>query len=136
MRRLLITAAVLTVLVAATDAAAQACTTPNPGPSFVCVNGGWKPAGHPDIPTTVTPTPAPAPPTFDQPSPRRTFWIGHRYTRTTTDIRIVGSGQLPGGVPVLFALCNTAGDGCFFEGMIRALTANAESSDWTDHGPY
>lgn len=139
MRRLLIAAA-LTALSLSTDAAAQSCTTPQPGPiagqSWVCHNGGWLPPALAPTPAPLPPAPAPAPPTFDQPQPKRAFFLGHRYTRGTTDVRIVGSGQMPGGVSVLFALCNEEGDGCFYQGMIRSFLANADSSDWTNHGPY
>ena len=33
------------------------CTTPAPGPGWVCVNGGWLPPGHPGICTTPQPGP-------------------------------------------------------------------------------
>lgn len=133
MHRLLLTVAALLIM-GVSESAAQTCTTPNPGAGFVCVKGGWLPPGHPDVPKPTTEEPKP-----DPPQPKRTFWMGHRYTRnasgTPTDISIVGSGQLAGS-PVLFAHCNEVGDGCFWKGLIRALPANAESSDWTHLGPY
>ena len=123
-------------LLAAAVTAAQPCTTVQPSPAFVCVNGGWLPPGHPNIPAPVGEPPVPPAPPIDQPAPRRAFWVGHRYTRGTTDVRIVGTGQLPEGVAVLFALCNEEGDGCFFKGMVRMFLANADSTGWTHHGPY
>ena len=107
------------------------CPTTQPGPAWVCHNGGWLPPGHPDIP--VGPPP---PPPFEQQEPAKPFRLNFRYTRGTTDVRIVGTGQLPDGVNVLFALCNTEGDGCFFKGMIRMFLTNATAADWTDNGPY
>lgn len=112
--------------------AAVPCHTVQPGPQWVCQAGGWLPPGHPDL----APPPAPQTPPDTPPQPKRAFWLGHRYTRGTTDVRIIGAGQLPEGVPVVFALCDTEGDGCFFAGMVRMFLANTESSDWTDHGPY
>jgi hypothetical protein len=35
------------------------CTTPQPGPGWVCVNGGWLPPGHPGIPTQSSPAMSP-----------------------------------------------------------------------------
>ena len=48
------------------------CTTPSPGTGWVCVNGGWLPPGHPDIPSGSTTPPPPPPPsgcTTPQPGP-------------------------------------------------------------------
>ncbi len=115
-------------------AAAQTCTTPKPGAEWVCVNGGWLPPGHPGIPQTPA-TPAPQPPPTNQPTPDLPFFLGHRYTRGTTDVRIIGTGQFE-GTSVLFAICNAEGDGCFFKGYIRMFLSNATSKDWTDLGPY
>ena len=137
MPRLLFAAVILGALYV-TEAAAQTCTTPKPndiaGQPWVCVNGGWLPPGHQDIPKA--PVPDAPPPPIDQPAPKRSFWLGHRYTRGTTDISIVGTGQAPKGVNVLFAMCNQLGDGCVYKGEIRMLLANAESTEWTLHGPY
>lgn len=43
----------------AAPAAAQTapCTTLRPGPSWVCLDGGWLPPGHPLTPPGTTPTP-------------------------------------------------------------------------------
>lgn len=133
MRAVLIAAVV--ILGWSVNAEAQTCQTVQPGPTWVCVNGGWLPPGHPAIPTTATPTPAPAPPTTSVPLPKVAFKLGSRYTRGTADVRIVGSGQIQ-GAPVLFAYCNEVGDGCFFQGFIRTFPAYAEAQDWTDYGPY
>lgn len=121
-------------LLAAAVTAAQPCTTVQPGPDWVCRDGGWIPANQ--VPAPVAEPPVPPAPPIDQPAPRRAFWVGHRYTRGTTDVRIVGAGQLPEGVAVLFALCNEEGDGCFFKGMVRMFLANADSTGWELRGPY
>lgn len=136
MRALLI--AVVVTLGVAVHAEAQTgtCTTPQPGPNWVCVSGGWLPPGHPGIPTT------PPPPPIDQPQPAVPFRIGHRYTRnvsgTATDVYISGAGQTRGGVSVLFAECAQEGDGCLFKGHIRMFLSNASAADWADitNAPY
>ncbi len=46
------------LLLVAQLATATTCTTVQPSPAFVCVNGGWLPPGHPDIPLAEAPLPA------------------------------------------------------------------------------
>lgn len=47
---------VLTLLLAGPP---QSCPPPQPGPDWVCVNGGWLPPGHPGIPADEPPPPPP-----------------------------------------------------------------------------
>lgn len=49
------------MLTAILIAAAVTCSSPQPGANWVCVNGGWLPPGHPEIPANTTPQPGPAP---------------------------------------------------------------------------
>ncbi len=120
------------IAIAAAVAAALTCTTPRPGPDWVCVAGGWLPPGHPSVPVT-----APAPPPPHQPTPDVPFKIGRRYWRNAsganpTDIYIAGAGQLPDGTSVLFAMCRALGDGCYEVGQVRLFLANATAADWED----
>jgi hypothetical protein len=114
-------------LLAAAVTVAQPCTTVQPGADWVCVDGGWRPANQ-------VPQPPPVPPY--QPAPDVPFLLGHRYTRGTTDVRISGTGQLPDGVSVLFALCLETGDGCYARGEVRMFLSNATAKGWTHLGPY
>lgn len=123
------------LLVAAQLVAAKpavACTTPNPGPGWFCTaEGGWLPPDR----APKTPAPAPAPDPVVVPTPDNTFWLGFRYTRGTSDVRIIGNGQF-NGVAVVFAYCNEVGDGCYYKGDVRMFLANASATDWTNLGPY
>ena len=115
-------------LLAAAVTASQPCTTVQPSPAFVCVNGGWLPPGHPGIPKVDPP-----PPVVD---PTR-FRVGRRYVRTyesaaPTDLFIAGTGQLPDGNTVLFATCLAVGDGCFAVNYVRVIPANANANDFTE----
>lgn len=61
-RIVLLILAALVLFIFAGPIEAQGCTSTNPGPGWVCVNGGWLPPGHPGIPVgsgggTVTPPP-------------------------------------------------------------------------------
>ena len=63
------------------------CMTVQPGPAWVCVNGGWLPPGHPGAGGGPTPPPSPTPPTACttvQPGPA---WV------------CVNGGWLPPGHP-------------------------------------
>jgi hypothetical protein len=113
------------LLVAQLVALPAACPTVQPSPAFVCVNGGWLPPGHPDIPVVDVPKP-------NQPAPAVPFRIGRRYVRGTTDVFILGAGQLPDGVTVLVAQCREVGDGCFYAGQLRLFLSNATAADWTE----
>lgn len=139
MFRLALTVAALLVSATLAQAQTSPCLTASPGPSWVCVNGGWLPPGHPGIPTG---TGAPAPPPPNQPAPAVPFKIGHRYTRnasgTPTDVYIMGAGQTIAGVGVLFAECRSEGDGCLFKGHVRLFLSNATAEGWEDitFSPY
>ena len=108
-----------------------ACPTVQPGPAWVCVGGGWRPANQ-----------VPAPPTLDvppphQPAPDVPFRIGRRYYRNAsganpTDVYISGAGQLEDGTSVLFAVCRAIGDGCYAAGQVRLFLSNASAKDWED----
>jgi hypothetical protein len=54
-RQILLAAAALLLTATSTAAQSQTCTTVQPSPAFVCVNGGWLPPGHPGIPQTAPP---------------------------------------------------------------------------------
>lgn len=70
--------ALLWTLVPSGAVAVQGCATANPGVGWACVNGGWLPPGHPDIPTAPSGTPpAPIPPTAPPlPSPTLVYGPG------------------------------------------------------------
>lgn len=120
----------IALLLAAVVTAAPACPSTRPADTasvtWVCIDGGWRP-------TSPTPGPAPAPapvPAGEPFGPR--FKVGKFYQRDTTSLFISGAGQLPDGAPVLFAICQTIGDGCFAVGYVRAIPANATSHDFTE----
>jgi hypothetical protein len=120
------------LFLAAQLVALPVCTTVQPSPAFVCVNGGWLPPGHPGIPA-APPVDVPPP---NQPTPAVPFRIGRRYTRnasgTPTTVFIMAAGQLPDGVTVLVAQCEGQGDGCFYPGMLRLFLSNTSAADWTE----
>jgi hypothetical protein len=117
-------------LLAAAVSASTPCTTVQPSPAFVCHGGQWLPPGHPLIPPPVaTPPPAPVPPPSTS---TPVFRVGRRYVRSSTDLFIAGTGQLPDGTPVLFATCLAVGDNCFSVGYVRMLPAYANAVDWTE----
>jgi hypothetical protein len=118
----------LAFLVAAQLATATPCPSVQPSPAFVCHNGGWLPPGHPLLPQAE---PAPAPSPSGEPFGPR-FKVGRHYVRGTTDLFIGGTGQLVDGTPVLFAVCQSLGDGCYAVGYVRMLPANATSHDFTE----
>lgn len=88
--------------------AQSACTAPDPGPSFTCVNGQWLPPGHPGIPVAPPPPPVQPPTTpgsctpfpdpylypaearacvlasFTAPPPLPTFAVRQRYAKVRT----------------------------------------------------
>ncbi len=136
MRAFALTVAAALLTLGVSRAEAQSCTSPQPAPTagltWACIGGGWVPQSAPVAPPRTTVEL----PRFDQPTPAVPFRLSHRYTRGTTDVRIIGTGQLPDGVSVLFALCNEEGDGCFFKGDVRMFLSHATAKDWTDHGPY
>jgi hypothetical protein len=122
---------------------APACLTVQPSPAFVCVEGGWLPPGHPRIPvqddTTRAPVRVEGPPLtpYDATDPRQNpylprFRVGHRYQRGTSDIHIAGTGQLPDGAAVLFAVCLAEGDSCYGVGYVRMFPYNVNATDWIE----
>lgn len=126
--------AALGLVVLPAFASAQApCMSAQPGSGWVCVNGGWLPPGHPNIPPQ---TPAPAPPTIGSspypPPPTRVFKVGKRYQRHATDIYIAGVVMLESGDPALIAQCMAVGDDCFAVGYIRWYPVNVNAYDWTE----
>lgn len=119
------------LLLAASPALADTCPTQNPGPGWVCVNGGWLPPGL--APPVTTPTPRP----FDTAGyTGAPFRIGHTYRRDATGVElyIAGMGQLRGGQPVIVAECLTVSDEdqCTAPGIGRFLAANANTLGWTE----
>jgi hypothetical protein len=111
-----------------------ACKSVQPSPAFVCVDGGWLPPGHPNIPApAATLPPTYPPPSTDPYAPR--FRVGRRYVRGTAHVFISAAGQLPDGTPVLFAFCVQAGDGCFTPGYVRLFPIGANAADWNEQQP-
>lgn len=124
-------------LLLAAQLAAVPCTTVQPSPAFVCVDGGWLPPGHPNIPK-APPPPAPAPPTPEPPKNAPLvveFQVGKTYRRDATGalLYIVALGTGRGGVALLAAECvvESRQDQCFFAGQGRLFYANASTSGWT-----
>ncbi len=114
----------------AAQLASVPCTTVQPGPDWVCLNGGWRPANQvPNPPGTDIPKP-------NQPTPDVPFRVGRRYWRSAsgnpTDVYIAGAGQLPDGTTVLFAVCRSVGDVCFEAGAVRMFLTNATAKEWQD----
>jgi hypothetical protein len=65
----------------------SACTTPDPFISLgggTCVNSGWLPPGHPDIPKTQPPPPLPPPPAPQPPPPPPSSTINISTCRSIT----------------------------------------------------
>jgi len=107
---------------ALTVAPGVTCTTVQPGPTWVCVNGGWLPPGHPGIP--VAPQPpvcVPVPNPYTEPEraaactaweaehrpkpPLPTFVVGGIYTEpySQTRISVLAVSLSLEGVPVVTA---------------------------------
>ena len=81
-----------------------ACTTTQPGPTWTCVNGDWKPPADPtSTPTvTVTPTPTPTPSSCTTPQPDAT------WTCYNGDWLPPGMGPAPTSTPTpTSATCTT-----------------------------
>jgi hypothetical protein len=117
----------ISLLLAAQLSTVPVCQPPQPGPLFVCVNGGWKPPGHPDIP------PPPPPP---RNAVVLEFKVGHTYQRDATgvQIHIVAVGPSKSGIAVYAAECLTQSneDQCWYPGAGRFILANAATSGWTE----
>lgn len=129
----------LALVLAAQIVTSAVCTTPQPGPAWVCVNGGWLPPGHPGIGQTPAPPP-PVPPTaINAPNPEG-FAVGRYYRRDDTGTRlyIAGLNMLSNGVLVYAAECvdEAPHDLCYFKGMARFLVANGSKVGWTELTPY
>jgi hypothetical protein len=69
------------------------CTTPTPGPGWVCVGNGWLPPGHPGIPGSAPPPPPPPAPAPPPPS------SGCSTASPGPGWVCVGGGWLPPGHP-------------------------------------
>jgi hypothetical protein len=134
MTRLLIAAAVVLVSASSAFAQNQNCTTVQPSPAFVCVDGGWLPPNHPNLPAAVPPTNLPPADPSAPPYGQR-FRVGRRYVRGTSDVFIAGAGQLADGTSVLFAICQAEGDNCFQVGFVRTFLAIANANDWREQQP-
>lgn len=123
----------IAALLAAVVATATPCTTVQPGPDWVCVDGGWRPANQ--VPAPV-PQPSPVPPTGTQAPLVPAFKVGKTYKRDASGalIFILGVGVASNGVAVLATEClnEAVHDQCFFPGQGRILVANASPSGWTE----
>jgi hypothetical protein len=111
------------------------CPTVQPGPTWVCVDGGWRPANQ--VPPAPAPEPAPAPPTTGQQAPLTLrFQVGHTYTRPTTGVvlHMVAVGAVRNGLAVYAAECVNVvtAEQCFFPGEGRFILANAEALGWVE----
>lgn len=109
------------VLAANLMAIPATCTTVQPGSDWICVNGGWLPPGHPDIPVASSPY-------------TTTFQVGHTYRRPSTGatIFVVSLGRARNGATVLATECLSVSpsDQCYFPGQGRFILANATINDW------
>lgn len=119
-------------LLAAQLATTPACTTVQPSPAFICQDGGWLPPGHPSI---KAPQPTLPPVDPNEPPYGQRFRVGRRYVRGTSDVFIAGTGQLPDGLNVLFAICQQVGDSCFAVGYVRLFPIGLNAADWYDVTP-
>lgn len=125
----------LTLLLAA--ALTASCPTVQPGPDWVCQDGGWLPPGHPSIVAAPAPLPpAPVPPQGAQAPLVPGFQVGHTYRRDASGalIYITGLVVVKSGYAVLAAECviESAQDQCFFPGEGRFILAGAPTLGWTD----
>lgn len=112
-----------------TIASADVCPSVQPGPTWVCVAGGWLPANQ-------VPVPAVAAPTENVPTQTAsTFTIGRTYRRDATGARIfmVSIGRASSGVLVVTAEClnESVQDQCYYPGAARLVLANANTLGWT-----
>jgi hypothetical protein len=116
------------VLLIASESAAQTCSTPKPGPDWVCITGGgWVPPGHPDY---QKPTTEPEPPNANG------FKVGRTYQRVETCARvfIAALGQASTGAFVYAAECLdvSEADFCYFKGQGKFILASASTEGWIE----
>lgn len=120
------------LILAAQIVTAAVCTTPKPGPEWVCVGDGWLPPGHPGIP----PAPVPPPPPAGVINLSGGFQVGRTYRRDTTgtELYIAALATTKNGTAVFVAECLNEGaqDQCFFPGEGRFILANARPDGWTE----
>ena len=76
------------------------CLTVQPGPDWVCVNGGWLPPGHPGTGLLNPPAPSPAPPS-PSPGPPSPTPAACQTVQPGPDWVCVNGGWLPPGHPAI-----------------------------------
>ena len=66
--------------------------------------------------------------------PAQALKLGHAYVFRATGARVwlSGMGQLPGGSPVLFAICLRAAPGCQSAGVVWLLPAQTDTTDFVE----
>jgi hypothetical protein len=120
----------ISLLLAAQLVTVPVCQPPQPGPSWVCQDGGWLPPGHPNIRKAPEPPPPPPNPLVVH------FRVGVTYRRDATGVllHMVALGPSKSGIAVLAAEClnESTQDQCWYPGAGRFILANAATSGWTE----